>query len=670
MVEKRKILVTAALPYANGDIHMGHLVEYIQTDIWVRFQKLRGHECIYICADDTHGTAIMLKAQEQNISPDVLVASMQERHARDFCDFQVAFDNYYTTNSPENKAFSCEFYEKMKSKGHIETKEIEQLFCEKDNIFLPDRFIKGICPKCKAEDQYGDCCEKCLATYSTKDVIDPKCTVCGSKPIYKSSEHLFFQLSHFQEFLKGWVKDHLSPEIQNKLNEWLEGELRDWDISRDAPYFGFQIPGTDEKYFYVWVDAPIGYIASTKNWCDKNNRNYEEFWKNDDAELYHFIGKDILYFHTLFWPAMLETAEYKKPNGVFVHGFLTINGEKMSKTRGTFINARDYLEFLDPTSLRFYYACKMNPQFDDIDLNFEDYANRVNSDLVGKITNLASRLAPMLNKKLDSKLGIIPEDGAELIKFAQDKSNEISDHFENRRFSRAMISIREIADEANKYIDKKEPWKLIKTDLDETRNIITVGLNVFRIISIYLSPVLPEYSALVSELFNEKPFQWSSTENVLINHKIGKFKHLSKRVEMKDVESLLEKSKPSIPKEVEEKSKCNYESLESEITIDDFSKIDLRVGTITEANLVKGADKLLQLTVDIGFETRNVLAGIKEAYDPKDLIGKQVSLVANLKPRKMKFGVSEGMILAAGPGGKDIHILSPLTNSKNGDRIN
>lgn len=669
MQKQRRILVTSALPYANGEIHIGHLVEYIQTDIWVRFQKMRGHECIYICADDTHGTPIMIRAQTEGITPEELVNKMHVKHAKDFLDFEINFDNYYTTNSPENKLFAELFYEKMKQKKHIDIKDVEQLYCTHDKMFLPDRFVKGTCPKCKSLDQYGDNCDKCSATYNTSEVLDPKCSLCGTTPIRKKSEHYFFQLSHFKDYLKTWIKDHLSPEIQNKLDEWLSGDLRDWDISRDAPYFGFKIPGTDNKYFYVWVDAPIGYISSTKNWCDKNKRNFEEFWKDEQSEIYHFIGKDILYFHTLFWPAMLETAEFNKPKSVFVHGFLTVNNEKMSKTKGTFINAREYLNYLDPAFLRYYYACKLAPGFDDLDLNFTDFENRVNSDLIGKITNLASRLAPMINKKFENKLGKLDQIGKALVESAKEKAEVISQLYEERKFGRVTIIIREIADEANKYIDSNEPWKLIKTDSEKAKIVITAGLNVFRIIAIYLTPILPKYSVAVATLFNEKNYQWSDAQNILEDHKIETFAHLAQRVDGVMIEKLLKASQPPVEKTSNEKAQTVFEPLGAEISIDEFKKIDLRVGKILAAQEVNGADKLLQLTIDIGFATRNVFAGIKSAYKPEDLVGKFVAVVANLQPRKMKFGMSEGMVIAAGPGGKEIWLLSPDKGAKPGDKI-
>ena len=667
MTKQRKILVTSALPYANGEIHIGHLVEYIQTDIWVRFQKMRGHDCIYICADDTHGTPIMIRAKTEGITPDELVNKMHKKHAADFYDFEIRFDNYYSTNSPENKMFAELFYEKMKQKKHIDIKDVEQLFCPQDKMFLPDRFVKGTCPKCKALDQYGDNCDICGATYNTSEVLNPKCSLCGTTPIRKKSEHYFFQLSHFKEYLNTWVKSHLSQEVQNKLAEWLSGDLRDWDISRDAPYFGFQIPGTDNKYFYVWVDAPIGYISSTKNWCDKNNRKFEDFWKNDQAEIYHFIGKDILYFHTLFWPAMLETAEFNTPKSVFVHGFLTVNNEKMSKSKGTFINARDYLNFLNPAFLRYYYACKLSPGFDDLDLNFTDFENRVNSDLIGKITNLASRLAPMVNKKYANRLGTLDSEGKAIVISTKEKAEAIALLYEERKFARATILIREIADEANKYIDTKEPWKLLKTDPAKALEVITAGLNIFKIIAVYLTPILPKYSLMVSKLFKEKEYCWGDSQIILENHEIDIFEHLAQRVDAAMIEKLLEASRQI--ESVAEPAKVAYELLAPEITIDDFKKIDLRVGKILEAKHVEGADKLLQLTIDVGFATRNVFAGIKSAYQPQDLVGKLVAIVANLQPRKMKFGMSEGMVIAAGPGGKEIWLLSPDNGAKPGDKI-
>ncbi len=540
--KKRKMLVTSALPYANGDIHMGHLVEYLQTDFWVRFQKMRGYECRYMCADDTHGTPIMISAREMGITPEELIEKNHKKHIADFADFEIEFDNYYTTNSPENKELSEEIYSHMVKNGHIETKYITQFYCEEDRMFLPDRFVIGTCPRCGAEDQYGDSCDKCSATYSSFELVNPCCALCSGKPIEKESEHLFFKLNHFKEFLKNWVKEHTAKEVTNKLEEWLKDDLKDWDISRDAPYFGFPIPGKQGKYFYVWVDAPIGYMSATKNWCEKNNRDFNEFWKAADSELYHFIGKDITYFHTLFWPAMLYNAGYKTPDNVFVHGFLTVNGEKMSKSKGTFINARTYLDHLDAIFLRFYYACKLTPSTDDIDLSFEDFVNRVNSELIGKITNLASRGIQMLNK-IDSTLGTISKEDEALIARVQDKADTIATFYENREFSRAMVEIRGLADLGNRYLDEKKPWEKLKPEPEAAREILTTVVNIFRIIAIYLKPILPSYAQNVEKLFNEAPFKWDAHKTLLENRKINPFEHLAKRVDKKNIEAMVEASK-------------------------------------------------------------------------------------------------------------------------------
>ncbi|MCB0413389.1 MAG: methionine--tRNA ligase [Bdellovibrionales bacterium] len=539
----RKILVTAALPYANGPIHIGHLVEYLQADIWTRFQRLQGHECVYICADDTHGTPIMINARKQGITPEELIGKSKEEHLKDFNDFHVAFDHFDSTHSEENKMFSEEIYSHMKEKGHIEVRSIEQAFCVHDDMFLPDRFVKGECPKCGAKDQYGDACEICSTTYSALELKSPYCTICQNTPTAKNSDHIFFQLNHFKDFLNTWVKEHNQPEVYNKLKEWLENDLKDWDISRDKPYFGFEIPGFKDKYFYVWVDAPIGYISSTYNWAKKNNKNFEEYWKSEETELYHFIGKDIVYFHSLFWPAMLFNAGFRTPNKVFVHGFLKVNGEKMSKSRGTFLMARTYLNHLDPMYLRYYYASKLTAQVEDIDLNFEDFAAKINSELVGKISNLASRGAQMLSKKIDGRIGTLDEEGLKLVREAQEKGDEISKYYEERSFSKVIQAIREIADEANRYFDEKQPWKLIKEDSEETRKVLTTTLNLFRTIAIYLKPILPTYALNVEKLLNENEYRWEDSKKLLENHKIGEFSHLAQRIQLEQFEKMIEEQK-------------------------------------------------------------------------------------------------------------------------------
>lgn len=539
MSESAPIIVTSALPYANNSLHLGHMVEYLQTDFWVRFQKSKGEDCIYICGDDTHGTPIMISARDQKISPEELIANCAKEHIQDFSDFGVQFDHYSSTNSPENKKFVSEIYLALKEKNHVTTKTIKQLYCEHDTMFLPDRFVKGTCPHCKAADQYGDSCDKCGATYSTSEVISPKCSVCSRPPVLKDSDHVFVQLSHFQNFLKEWVPKHTSKEVSNKLKEWFEGDLRDWDISRDAPYFGFKIPGYEDKYFYVWVDAPVGYIAATKEWCDKNNKNLDDYWKNPKAKIYHFIGKDIIYFHSLFWPSMLSATDYTLPSGVFVHGFLKVNGEKMSKSKGTFIKARKYLDTLNPMYLRYYYACKLNSGLDDIDLNLEDFVQRVNSDLIGKITNLGSRGGQMLGKKLDGQMTTLDEEALRVVRFSKEKSKIISEHYQNRDFAKAMEEIRSIADEANRYFDEKEPWKSIKEDVSGAQVVLTCILNVFRDMAIYLSPIIPEYSKKVAELFNEEIYKWSDLDKTLVNHKINAYEHLATRLDIEDVKKIL-----------------------------------------------------------------------------------------------------------------------------------
>lgn len=667
----KRILVTSALPYANGDIHLGHLVEYLQTDFWVRFQKMRGQNCRYMCADDTHGTPIMIRAKREGIEPEALIANSYEQHLKDFSDFQIEFDRFGSTNSDENRDLCCEFYESMKAGEHVHEKSISQAWCDACSMFLPDRFVKGACPKCGAEDQYGDSCDACGATYSPTEMKNAACAECGSAPSEKDSRHVFFKLETFRTFLKTWVREHTPTEVANKMDEWLAEELRDWDISRESPYFGFKIPGYEDTYFYVWVDAPMGYISTTKAWCQEQGEDLADWWKNEDTEIVHFIGKDIVYFHTLFWPAMLKCAGYQTPDQVYVHGFLTVNGEKMSKSKGTFVKARTYLDHLDPMYLRFYYGCKLNSTLGDVDLNMEDFIQRVNSDLIGKITNLASRGAQMLGKKCDSQMGALDEEGLALVQLAQGKSDVIAQHYQNRDFNRAVQEIRGIADEANRYFEHKAPWKMIKEDLEGTRVVLTAVLNVFRILSVYLKPVLPHYVQRVEALFAEEAYQWNSAELVLENHKIGAFEHLAQRIDPKAVEAMLEASKESVEVEapIEAEAPIEYEALADEIEIDDLFKADLRIAKIIEAEDIPKASKLLRLKVDLGFEQREIIAGIKAAYRPEDLVGKLTLVVANLKPRKMKFGTSQGMVMAAGPGGKEIFLLSPDAGAQPGQRV-
>jgi methionyl-tRNA synthetase len=675
---KRKILVTAALPYANGPIHLGHMLEHIQVDIWTRFQRMRGHECLFFCADDTHGTPIMIRARDLGVTPEAYIDKSREDHLRDFKDFGIGFDHYSSTHSEENKKLSEEFYLKMREEGHIAIREIKQLYCDHDKMFLPDRFVKGTCPKCKSPNQYGDNCEVCGATYSPAELIDAYCNICKNPPVERTSSHAFFQLDHFRDYLLKWVPEHTSPEIANKMKEWLAGELRDWDISRDAPYFGFEIPGLKDKYFYVWVDAPIGYISATWQWAKKNGRDLKEFWQNDQTEIYHFIGKDIIYFHCLFWPAMLKTAGYSMPKQIAVHGFMNLNGEKLSKSKGTMISARKYLDYLDPMYLRYYYASKLSSALQDIDLNFDDFGNRVNSDLVGKITNLGSRGAQMLKKRLDGRIGKLTGQALKIVKDTQSKADLIAELYEEREFAKAMNEVRALAEEANRYFDEKAPWKLINDDPEATREVLGSIVNVFRLLAIYLKPVLPIYSDRVAQLLNEKSYSWTDVGTILENHDIREYEHLAVRVESAKIDELLASIQPKEAAKVTAtstdtaKTAVAKPSTETpgEIEIDDFTKVDLRIVKIVEAEEIPEADKLLRLKVDLGNgQTRQIFAGIKSAYKAQDLVGRLTVIVANLKPRKMKFGMSEGMVLAAGPGGKELFILSPDSGAQPGQKV-
>ncbi|WP_415881898.1 methionine--tRNA ligase [Neptuniibacter sp. QD34_54] len=676
---KRKILVTSALPYANGPIHLGHLVEYIQTDIWVRFQKQRGHQCAYVCADDAHGTPIMLKADQMGISPQELIDKVSEEHQRDFSGFMVGFDNYHSTHSPENQHFSSKIYTALRDGGHIAKKTITQAYDPEKEMFLPDRFVKGDCPKCGEPDQYGDSCEKCGATYSPVELKNAYSAVSGAKPIEKESEHYFFKLGDFESFLRNWVDNHVQEQMIHKLNEWFESGLQNWDISRDAPYWGFEIPDAPGKYFYVWLDAPIGYMASFKNWCDKNGVDFDEYWsESSETELYHFIGKDIAYFHTLFWPAMLEGAGFRKPTGVFCHGFLTVDGQKMSKSRGTFIMAETYLKHLRPEYLRYYFAAKLSSGIDDIDLNLEDFRMRVNADLVNKVINIASRCAGFIKKKFDGEMAPALSEPA-LYQEAVAAGESIANAYENREFGKAMREIMALADKANQYIDTAEPWVLAKQEGKEkaVQDCCSMGINLFRVILTYLAPVLPQVAEEAQAFLNVENMAWDAIEAPLLSHKINKFKPLMQRVEEDKVNAIIEETKEvlaALAAATEQSSKADKGPLADEpiadtIEFPDFAKVDLRVVRIAKAEHVKGANKLLQLTLDLGGETRNVFAGIKSAYAPEDLEGKLTVMVANLAPRKMKFGVSEGMVLAAGPGGEDLWILNPDEGAQPGMRI-
>ncbi len=669
----RKILITSALPYANGPIHLGHLVEYIQTDIWARFQKKRGNQCHYICADDTHGTPIMLKADREGITPEELIAQVGKEHLQDFIDFGIAFDNYHSTHSEENKHFSSLIYTRLRDAGHISSRSITQAYDPKKEMFLPDRFIKGDCPKCDAKEQYGDNCEVCGATYSPIELKNAVSAVSGEKPIEKDSVHYFFNLADFNELLKTWTttEGHLQPEVSNKLAEWLESGLQDWDISRDAPYFGFEIPHAPGKYFYVWLDAPVGYMASFKNLCDKQDLDFDEYWAKDSkTELYHFIGKDIIYFHALFWPAMLEGANFRPPSAVFAHGFLTVNGEKMSKSRGTFIKARTYLDHLDPEYLRYYFAAKLSSGIDDIDLSFEDFTLRVNSDLVGKVVNIASRCSGFIKKRFDGKLSAQCSEPELFAQFTAE-SESIAALYESREYGKAMREIMALADKANQYIDDKKPWLVAKEEgkEQELHDICSMGINLFRLLVSYLSPVLPKLAMDSEEFLNIEAQQWITKETTpLLSHDIKVFKALMTRVDETKIAAIIEESKENLEK-IADPVTPKFDPIAPEIEFDDFAKIDLRIAKIVKAEHVEGAKKLLQLTVDIGDSQINVFAGIKSAYAPEDLEGKLTVVVANLKPRKMKFGLSEGMVLAAGPGGEDLWVLHPDDGATAGMRV-
>ncbi len=668
---QRKILVTSALPYANGPIHLGHMLEYIQTDIWSRYQKLRGHECYYICADDAHGTPIMLKAQQLGMKPEEMIAQVNAEHQQDFADFHIKFDNFHSTHSDENRELASNIYIKLRDAGYIKTKQISQLFDPEKSMFLPDRFVKGTCPKCKSEDQYGDNCDSCGATYSPTDLINPQSAVSGATPVMKDTEHFFFDLPAFEGMLKEWTTSgSLQSEMANKLGEWFEQGLQQWDITRDAPYFGFEIPDAPGKFFYVWLDAPIGYMGSFKNLCDKrDDLNFDDFWaKDSDAEVYHFIGKDIVYFHSLFWPAMLEGSGYRKPNSVYAHGYVTVNGAKMSKSKGTFIKARTYLDNLDPEYLRYYYAAKLSSRIDDLDLNLEDFAQRVNSDLVGKLVNLASRTAGFISKRFDGKLAKVEDNSLSDTFLA--KQDQIAEYYETREFGKAMREIMALADLANAYVADAAPWQLIKEEDKQAQahEVCSNALNLFRILVTYLKPVLPKLADDV-EHFLQLELTWESLNADLTGHEIAKFKALMQRVDMKKIEAITEASKESLAAEKPAETELDKDPISDEISFDDFAKLDLRIARIAKAEHVPEANKLLKLQLDLGGETRQVFAGIKSAYAPEDLEGKLTVMVANLAPRKMRFGMSEGMVLAAGPGKKDLWILEPHEGAQPGMRV-
>ncbi len=662
-------MVSSALPYANGSIHMGHLVEYIQSDIWARFQKLRGHNCTYVCAADAHGTPIMIKARQEDVTPEALVERVAAEQLADLQSFGVAFDNFHSTHSAENEELVTRMYRALRDNGHIYTKTIQQAYDETEKMFLPDRFVKGTCPVCRSEDQYGDACEVCGSTYNPSDLIDSVSVLSGTPPVLRDSEHYFFKLSVFGERLRQWMKDaRLHSNIISKLDEWFDAGLQDWDISRDAPYFGFRIPDTEDKYFYVWLDAPVGYLASFLNLCREHGEpDFDAYWNADSKhEVYHFIGKDIVYFHTLFWPAVLEGSGMRKPTSVFAHGFLTVNGKKMSKSRGTFINARTYRDNLDPSYLRYYYAAKLGPSMEDIDLNLEDFVARVNSDLVGKLVNIASRCTGFISKRFDGKLAAALDDDATYAEF-RDASEAIAAHYEAREYSKAMRKVMSLADTANRYIEEQKPWVMIKDEgqQDAVQAVCTQGLNLFRALMIYLTPVLPAVSDDARKMFGEDAWTWDDVHQPLLAANINPYKPLLTRVEVKQVDNMVEQSKPTTPPD----STADASGDDTTISIDDFMKVDLRVAKIVAAEAVEGAEKLLQLTLDLGDHQRSVFSGIKAAYEPEDLVGRHVIAVANLAPRKMRFGVSEGMVLASGPGGSDIFLLSIDEGAKPGMRV-
>ena len=682
----RKILVTSALPYANGSIHLGHMVEHIQTDVWVRFQKLRGHECYYCCADDTHGTPVMLAAQKQGIAPEDMIAKVREEHLADFTGFNIGYDNYYSTHSPENKQFSEQIYRALKANGKIESRVIEQLFDPEKQMFLPDRFVKGECPKCHAQDQYGDNCEVCGTTYSPTELINPYSAVSGAKPELRESEHFFFKLGECADFLKAWTsgnnphdgKPHLQAEALNKMKEWLgEGEettLSDWDISRDAPYFGFEIPDAPGKYFYVWLDAPVGYMASFKNLCDRIGIDFDEYFKADSqTEMYHFIGKDILYFHALFWPAMLHFSGHRAPTGVYAHGFLTVDGQKMSKSRGTFITAKSYLEQgLNPEWMRYYIAAKLNSKIEDIDLNLQDFISRVNSDLVGKYVNIAARASGFIAKRFEGRLKDVAD--SELLAKLAAQSEAIAECYESREYAKALRDIMALADIVNEYVDANKPWELAKQEGQDERlhEVCSELINAFTMLTAYLAPVLPQTAANAARFLNLDAITWANTRETLGEHAINKYEHLIQRVEQKQVDDLIKANKQSIAAAAApaaEESK--YEKVAEQASFDDFMKIDMRVAKVLNCEAVEGSTKLLKFDLDFGFEKRIIFSGIAASYpNPAELNGRMVIAVVNFAPRKMaKFGVSEGMILSAATAEGKLKLLDVDAGAQPGDKV-
>lgn len=669
----RKLIVTSALPYANGPIHIGHLVEYIQTDIWVRFQKACGNECYYFCADDTHGTPVMIRARSEGITPEQLIARVHEEHLRDFTGFQIRFDNYYTTHSEENRMLSERIYQGAVKSGSIVKRPVLQAYDEQEKMWLPDRYIKGTCPRCKAPDQYGDSCDVCGAHYQTTELINPVSAISGKPPVFRESVHYFFRLSRYEEPLKRlFDSGYVQESVRNKLDEWFAMGLKDWDISRDGPYFGFKIPGEEDKYFYVWLDAPIGYMASCKNYCDRHGLDFEQVWNSGEYEICHFIGKDIMYFHALFWPALLMSASLRVPTKLFVHGFLTVNGQKMSKSKGTFITAETYLKHLDPQYLRYYYASKLTGDVSDIDLNVEDFINRVNADLVGKLANLASRCGPMLSQKLGGRLGRLDEKGKALFEQMLAARESILADYESLNYASVIRTITSLADVCNRFVEDARPWATLRTEPEATRTNLTAALNAVKVLTIYLKPILPAFAERMETFLNIPPLTFADAEQILEDRPIREYIRLAERVEKGKVDAMIEESKqqdapaaaaaaPAAPQ--------LEEPLAPECTIEDFAKIDLRIARISRAERVEGADKLLALELDLGALKKHVFAGIAKAYKPEDLVGRLVVCVANLKPRKMKFGLSEGMICAAGSGGENVFLLTVDPGAKPGQRV-
>ncbi|TGL39154.1 methionine--tRNA ligase [Leptospira perdikensis] len=676
----KNILVTSALPYANGSIHLGHVLEAVQTDIWVRFQKLVGNNCYFFCADDTHGTPIMIAAKKAGKTPESMIEEVQKEHYKDLSSFEVSYDNYYTTNSEENKKYSESIYLTLKKNGHIVARNIEQSYCEHDKMFLPDRFIKGICPKCGSKDQYGDSCEVCGTSYSPKDLKDSYCSICGTTPVLKESKHLFFKLQDFQSQLQTWMEEgsRLNEGAQKKLKEWFTSGLQEWDISRDGPYFGFAIPEEENKYFYVWLDAPVGYMASAMNFL-KDEKKFNEFWKEGKGEIVHFIGKDILYFHGLFWPAMLMGSGYKTPTQLNVHGFLTVNGEKMSKSRGTFINASTFAKYLDVEHFRFYLACRLGSGMEDVDISFDDFVSRVNSDLIGNLVNLVSRVSTSILDKMDRKLGNLSAEGKSLVGELLSKESEIREAYESRNYSKVMREVTGLGDKVNKYVNDYAPWNLIKSDVEKAREVVTTSLNCAKILFTYLAPVTPNIVSSLATLFQVPNLSFLNLTETLENKVLGPYQMLSKRVEEKNISLMIQETKEAFEKANPEKSKPEQGKTQNSdsatvsedgfITIDELSKVELRVGLIVEANPVEGADKLLFVKVNLGEKgIKNVFAGIKASYTAEELVGKKVVVVANLKPRQMKFGLSEAMLLASGKE-KTLSLFVPDRDANPGDLL-